>query len=430
VSGYTGLCMEARPQDERRARQQAKLNQVVCTLEGMATLLQSTPGDFAVVIHGDADCANVLMHGMDHPGAERFFCTQITSDEAAAGRSLDVLRECLHGLCEELVPEVIFVLGTCLSTLVGDDVASVTRAVATRHGVRVVDLSGAGMRFVPQAAVVDRFARLMAGAAPTPTAAPEPQAVNLVGFDPGEEVRRQLAGLGVTVNAVLDPGATVNQWQRLAAARWNLVLDAALFRGFLSDCAERGVESLEVTYPVGAAATDAFFAQVAAAVCPDVDDGPVLAGPREAAHQAVALGRESTRGVRLGYNLGSKKDLNPLTLAREGLAEAGVFEELGFELVLLLQGDDRPERLAAVRQTLGGLGYQTPLAVFSDTVFYADLCLEQRVGLTYASDHLRELMAGTGVGFVENGVLRPGYGGVAQNVQRIVDALKSSGVPS
>lgn len=406
------------------ARRQAKLNQVVCTLEGMATLLQTTPGDFVVVIHGDADCANVLMHGMDHPGAERFFCTQITPDEAAAGRTLPVLRDCLDALCEELAPEVVFVLGTCLSALVGDDVEPVIRAAAAQHGVRVVDLAGAGMRFIPQSAVVDRFARLMAGAAPAaPKATLEPQAVNLVGFDPGSEVCQQLARLGVTVNAVLDLGASVTEWQRLTTARWNLVLDEALYRGFLSDCAERGVAPLEVAYPVGAAGTDAFFDQVLSAVCPGVDDGDVLAGPREAAYRAVERGRESTRGVRLGYNLGSKKDLNPRTLAREGLTEVCAFEELDFELLLLVQGDDRPARLAAVRETLTALGCEAPLAVFSDTVYYAGLCQEQRVGLTYASDHLRELVEAAGVRFLDHGVLRPGYGGVAGNVQRILAAL-------
>jgi len=407
------------------ARQQAKLNQVVCTLEGMATLLQRTPGDFAVVIHGDPDCANVLMHGMDHPGAHRFFCTHLTPDEAVAGRTLPVLRDCLDALCEELAPEVVFVLGTCLSTLVGDDVDPVIRAASARHGVRVVDLAGAGMRFVSQAAVVDRFARLMAGAAPA--AVPAPRSVNLVGFDPGREVRQQLAELGVVINAVLDPGVPVTEWQRLCAARWNLVLDRVLFAGFLSDCSDRGIEPLEVAYPVGAGSTDAFFDRVLAAVCPGVDSDAVLAGPREAAHREVATGLESTRGVRLGYNLGSKKDLSPRTLAREGLAEVSVFEELGFEVLLLVQGDDRPARVAAVRETLTALGCEAPLAVFSDTVFYADLCGDQRVEVTYASDHLRDLVAGAGVGLVEQGVLRPGYGGVAGNVRRILAAMKPRG---
>lgn len=408
-----------------KARRQAKLNQVVCTLEGMATQLQRTPGDFAVVIHGDADCANVLMHGMDHPGAERFFCTQLTPDEAAAGRSLPVLRDCLDALCEELAPEVIFVLGTCLSTLVGDDVESVTRAAAKQHGVRVVDLPGGGMRFVPQAAVVDRFARLMAGAAPT--VEPQPGAVNLVGFDPGAEVRQQLAQLGVTVNAVLDPHATVADWQRLTAAPWNLVLDRELFAGFVADCDVRGITTLEVACPVGATGTDVFFDQLLSAVSPKVDADVVLAAAREAAHAAVAQAWATTRGARLGYNLGSKKDLSPLTLAREGLAELSVFEELEFDLVLLVQGDDRPARLAAVRDTYSALGCDAPLAVFSDTVFFAGLCKEQGVRLAYASDHLRELVEGAGLGFLEHGVLRLGYGGVAGNVQRIVAALEPGG---
>lgn len=406
-------------------RTQAKLNQVVCTLEGMATALQRTPGDFAVVIHGDADCANVLTHGMDHRGAERFFCTQLTPDEAAAGRTLPVLEQCLEALCQQPAQGVVFVLGTCLSALVGDDVSRAARAATERHGVPVVALAGAGMRFVPQSTLVDRFARLMARAAPEVT--PRARAVNLVGFDPGSEVRDQLARLGVHVNAVLDLGAPVGHWQRLGAAGWNLVLDEPLFAGFCADCAERGIPSVGVTYPVGAAATDRFFAQVQAALALEGDADDVLAGPREAAHAAVADARAHTRGVRLGYNLGSKKNLSPLTLALEGLAEVTLFEELGFELRLLVQGDDHPERRSAVEQTLASLGCVAPVAIFSDTVYYGELCQRSRVALTYASDHLRELVAEAGVGFVAQGGLRPGYGGVADNLRQIRAALGPRG---
>ncbi len=421
--------MEAEPGGSldpgRRARREARLDQVVCTLEGMATLLQRTSGDFAVVIHGDADCANVLLQGMDHPGAERFFCSGISPEEAMAGRSLPVLRSCLEALVEEESPGVIFVLGTCLSALVGDEVERVVEAVASKlgatRGVVLTHISGAGMRLLTQAELLDRFGLLMMESAPPQE--PRELWVNLLGFDPGAEVRAQLAELGITVNGVLTPGADVAEWQSLGRARHNLVLDRRLFHDLGKSCSGRGIDTVEVAWPVGLAGTDRFFAQVTEALGVAAAPGGALSEARSAALSSMSLARESLAGRRLGYNIGSKKNMDPRTLAMGGLTDLAAFEELDLETVLLVQGDDHPDRLAAVRETLAAMGCDAPVAVFSDTVFFSDLCLEQGVELVYASDHLRALAARAGVGFLDQGALMPGYGSVERNIRTILASL-------
>ena len=117
------------------------------------------------------------------------------------------------------------------------------------------------------------------------------------------------------------------------------------------------------------------------------------------------------------------KNLDPRTLALEGLADLPAFEELEFDPVILVQGDDRPERVAAVSETLEGFGCRAPLATFSDTVFFADLCREQECRLVYASDHLRDQARRCGAGFIAHGSLQPGYSAAAANIAAITAAL-------
>ena len=406
-----------------KARDSARLNQVVCTLEGMCTLLLQTPGNFAVVIHGDRDCTNVLATGESVAGAERFFCTNLSEEDAVTGRSQKRLDACLELVCTQTGPETVFLLGTCLTALIGDELAPSAESAAKKTGVEVVSLSGAGMRFVSQAAVTDRFARLMLDACPA--SQPLDNSVNLVGFDPGEEVLSLLTELGVRVNAVLVPQTPISTWKTISAAQLNLVLDRDLYAGFLEEASTRfGSKHLQVPYPVGLRATSEFFDAVLEQFSTGADASSILDPPAQAARRAVERARAGTRGIRLGYNIGSMKNLNPRTLALEGLADLPAFEELELDPVILVQGDDRPERVAAVTETLRAFGCRAPLAMFSDTVFFADLCREQECRLVYASDHLRDQVKRCGAGFIAHGSLQPGFSAVEANVTAITAALQ------
>lgn len=396
-------------------RQRAKLNQVVCTLEGMCFRLQMTPGEFAVVIHGDRDCANVLFSGMDFPGSNRFFCTNLSGDQALAGRSSRRLEQCLELVCRETGPQVVFLLGTCLSALIGEQSQEIARQVTQRTGSRILALPGAGMRFVSQAEICDRFASLMLGAAEA--ADPDGRAVNLIGFHPGQEVLSLLDKLGIRVNSLLDLSASLSAWKALGRAGTNLVVDRGLFQAFLGQTESRlGQSTVEVPFPVGARATSGFFRNVTRAIEPR--DKSCLVEPAGKAQAAVDQAARRIRGKRLGYNIGSLKNLDPQSLALEGLSVLPVFEELDLEPTILVQGDDRPERLSAVRGCLAGFGCRHPVEVFSDTVFFLDLCRKLELDLVYAADHL-----GGGPGFLPIGSLQPGFAGVTANLERILGAL-------
>ncbi len=411
-----------------RPRERARLNQVVCTLEGMATLLRRTPGGFAVVIHGDRDCLNVLVQGMDGPGTDRFYCTNLSEADAVMGRSRARLERCLEAVCG-LGPDVVFLLGTCLSTLLGDELGSAASRVSASTGVPVVALEGAGMRFVSQASVVDRHAGLMLGAVEASGLVPDGRSVtsvNLVGFDPGREMIDLLGRLGIEVNSMLGLDASVEEFKRLPSARFNAVLDRELYGGFLEEASRRfGQRTVQVPFPVGHRASMEFLQALAGAVAPDrtlelVDDAAGEMG------RQVESARGRVAGARLGYNIGSMKNLEPRTLALEGLSDLPAFEELGFEVIVLVQGDDRPERIEAVEATLEGFGCRAPQAVFADTVQFGRLCQETGCDLVYGADHLAGQMAPSKAGFLAFGSLLPGFEGTARNIERILFALESS----
>jgi len=404
-------------------RSKAALNQVVCTLEGMCTLLQQTPGDFAVVVHGDRDCSNVLFYGMDHPGTERFFCSNLTEEDAIAGRSAARLEACLAAVYEEFRPATIFVLGTCLSILIGEDMQATVKRFSENHDQRIVTLPGTGMQFVTQSQIMDGFAGLMLGSCER--SKEQDKAINLIGFDPGKQVVGQLRSAGIEINSVIGLPSPVESWNTLGRARTNVVIDKFLFSSFLSEASRKLKQnSLEVPWPVGYGATCEFFECLLQEFVPAMDGYEHSA---ESARQVLRESRTRMKGLRLGYNIGSKKNLDPVTLAREGLCDLPAFEELGFEIVILVQGDDRPQRLSAVRQTLDELGCDHPMEIFSDTVFFGELCSRLECDLVYASDHLADQALSAKTAFLEYGSLEPGFTAVKSNIESILAALDGPG---
>jgi nitrogenase molybdenum-iron protein alpha/beta subunit len=364
----------------------------------MSSLLQRTKGNFAVVIHGDRDCANVLQSGIDFPGTHRFFTTNLTDRELLKGGSLKRLEDCLQAVAKEMKPEAIFLLGTCSSVLLGDELTPSAKRIAKETGIPITPLPGAGMRFVPQSQLIDDFASLMLQAC-LGLGLGLGLGLNLIGFHPGDEILAMLP-----VNTILDTTATMTDWRRLPEATTNLVLDEDLYATFLEQATNHfNQRTVRVPFPLGHKSTTDFLT-TATGRKPDNIPAPPPA---------------AFKNKRLAYNIGSTKNLDPRTLALEGLTDLPAFEELGFSPLILVQGNDHPDRLKAIRQTLDGLGIPHPFAVFSDTVFFGNLCEQHDIHLAYASDHLREQANAANIPFLPQGTLKPGYSGIEDNLHLI-----------
>ena len=123
------------------------IQQPSCSLVGLASCLVQTGGDFAVVIHGPVDCANTFPRhvplvrlGRQAAGrlsSHRFFSSNLSESDVTLGRSERALARCLESVVSSLRPKVVFVLGTCLSDVVGDDTKKVASQAAKKTGTRV-----------------------------------------------------------------------------------------------------------------------------------------------------------------------------------------------------------------------------------------------------------------------------------------------------
>jgi len=131
-------------------------------------------------------------------------------------------------------------------------------------------------------------------------------------------------------------------------------------------------------------------------------------------------------GRRLAYNLCSSLDFLLQANVRLGLSEAGFFDELGFTVEILYQGDRRTEQVARVKSRLGELGYHYPVEAFSDTFLLRPLLDQRDYDLVYVADFLVGQVEGAGPGVLELHTLRPGLGAVIDNVHLIRRALTST----
>ncbi len=110
-------------------------------VESQIALLGRLSGDLVVLIHSDRDCANVLPKTRGrirshHP--YKFLCTNLTEDEMVTGQGNRKLRRSIELVHEQWHPELIVVLSTCPTVMIGDNIKQITRKTAKKLGIRAV----------------------------------------------------------------------------------------------------------------------------------------------------------------------------------------------------------------------------------------------------------------------------------------------------
>ncbi len=150
---------QARTKDEpfwkkQEKRVQGALGQPCCTLSGISTGLITMEGDFAVIVHGEDECAACFRH--IGPSAHNFFCTGLTEKEFVTGETAEPLDRCLRLVAEEVHPEAIFVLGACPVEVIGDRFETVVAKVQVDYpDIPMVAMHTSGLKVGSQAAMLD-----------------------------------------------------------------------------------------------------------------------------------------------------------------------------------------------------------------------------------------------------------------------------------
>lgn len=119
-----------------------------CTFDGaQIALLPIT--DVAHIVHGPIGCAGVAWdnRGAGTTGAGLYrigMTTDLTQQDVIMGRGEKRLFHAIRQAIDSHAPAAVFVYATCVSALIGDDIAAACRAAEDRWGVPVVPVDAAG----------------------------------------------------------------------------------------------------------------------------------------------------------------------------------------------------------------------------------------------------------------------------------------------
>ena len=423
----------------------ALLAQECCSYQASTQLLMRMSGRMAVIVHSDRDCSNVLPKtgGFLHaPDGYRFFCTNMKEDELVTGQGNAKLRRAIELVHAAQQPDLIIVLATCPTVMIGDNVKNVVRKAGKDLGVNAVAEMTNGLRPKSPAEVVDDLYSLLCRGARA--AAPEvdrARRINLVGMQlaPPEraEIEATLTAMGLTVNVVLNEESSLDQFLGVAAAQWNAHPGPHLMLNFDEQCRQKfSQQPIEVPLPFGVDATDRFYRAIGAAV--GVDAAAIdaaTAGGRVAAAGAVAdyrtrwgerIRKEKGRAPRCAFNIGSVRSFDLRRIAHEEMGELPLFDELGVECQLFIQGpqdDANRQRTAGV---LAELGVRHPFVIFPDPGSLAKHLRPGQFDVFVGADFLADELSKVNLPLFEKAQLGLGYGAARFNLEYLDGAIFQS----
>ena len=402
--------------------------QKACLLEGLTQLLAVTPGDFAVVLHSDPDCANLVWRDFRAADPSRFFCTNLSERDVLGGTSGRALAEAIREVGAERSPATIVVIGGCVASMLSDDLAAIAERAGKGLRARVVTVQSEAFRLYGQASVMDLFSSLMwdmsAG-----RGRKAPRSVSLLGYPPdGGEAARIMGAYGARIAASPAAGDPPEAWARLAAGSLNVVSDARLYRGLIEGMERKpGIPWVEIPPPLGLAATMAFHGGIAERLGLAGRARPVIRSASRPAIRALRAARRALHGSRIGYHVAGRKDFSLHVVVREGLAGVAMLREMGLDVRLLFQGSADGAAGDRIRSMLDGYGIDLPFTPLRDRPSLARAIREMRLDAVYCSDSLGEEVASAGVPLVPIGSLLQGFEGLVETAGRLASMARPPG---
>ncbi|HAN32590.1 MAG TPA: hypothetical protein DCQ06_13420 [Myxococcales bacterium] len=387
-------------------------------------------GDLVVLIHSDRDCSNVLpktagrIHA-HHPA--KFLCTNMTEDEMVTGQGNRKLRRSIELIAQSWKPELVVVLSTCPTVMIGDNIKNVTRKAARELGIRAVAEITHGLKPKSPAEVVDKLYCTLSRAAPSPETPPT-DTVALAGISlrPAERAELEVGfeKLGLKLVCVLDDRAELDDFLRLRQASLLIHPGPNMLLKLVEQVQSWGVDTVEVPLPFGVRATDDFWEKIASATGRS-DWRQRLSTWRDPAIKWVESfqQRREGRSLRAAYNIGSVRSFDLRRIALEELGELTCFDELGFDSQLFIQGPQHEDNWDRTKQVLVDLGVERNFILFPDPGGLVHFLEKDEYDLFFGARFLKDQVTQVNLPLVDNHSLTLGYGGVAENIEAIDTAL-------
>ncbi|MHA1581434.1 MAG: nitrogenase component 1 [Candidatus Baldrarchaeia archaeon] len=270
-----------------------------------------------VLIHGPRGCAYHIRYllGVRGPFSGVILTTQMNERDVIFGAS-EKLQNAILQVDKEYSPELIAVLTSCASSIIGEDVNSVIRSVKDDVKAKIIFVPAGGF----EGDHIDGYKEALNVIVKELVSEPERKledSVNLVGlyrFGPDvKDLLNLLSKLDVNVNGILTVNSSLDVLRKLSEASLNVIMCEA--SGFEAAHLMEKLYNIPFVYstlPIGIASTERFLLKV----LEGLDKEPKLSEPVEKekrlAVEEVEKIAEHLKGLRVAIISGSTR-IAPLT---------------------------------------------------------------------------------------------------------------------
>jgi nitrogenase molybdenum-iron protein alpha chain len=289
--------------------------------------------DAAVISHGPVGCSgcfhefaftylvNGVHRGVDAPTQRRIFSTNLGEKDMVYGGN-QKLAETIREVYARTKAKAVFIVTTCSSGIIGDDVAGVADEAEEEIGVPVVPIFCEGFRSKIWTSGFDAGYHGIARKLIKPPVKKQPDMVNIVNFWGADIFTELLGRMGLRPN-YLTPYSTVEQISHSSEAVATVQVCATL-GSYLGAALEQefGVPEIKVSAPYGIPQTERWFRELGRMTGKEAEAERLLAEEAEAYLPRIEELREKLKGKRAHVTAG----------ASHGHALIAVLRELGLEV--------------------------------------------------------------------------------------------------
>jgi len=289
--------------------------------------------DGAVISHGPVGCSgcfhefaftylvNGVHRGVKEPTQRRIFSTNLNERDMVYGGS-QKLAETIREVYARTKAKAIFIVTTCSSGIIGDDVAGVADEAEEEIGVPVVPIFCEGFRSKIWTSGFDAGYHGIARKLIKPAVTKQPDMVNIVNFWGADIFTELLGRMGLRPN-YLTPYSTVEQIAHSSEAIATVQVCATL-GSYLGAALEQdfGVPEIKVSAPYGIPQTERWFRELGRMTGKEAEAETLLAEERERYLPRIEELRERLKGKKAHVTAG----------ASHGHALIAVLRELGLEV--------------------------------------------------------------------------------------------------
>ena len=287
----------------------------------------------AVISHGPVGCSacfhdyafvyrvNGKHRGVENPTQRRIFSTNLDENDTVFGGT-QKLADSIREVHRRVAPKVIFILTTCSSGIVGDDVEGVAAAAEEELGVPVVAIFCEGFRSRIWTSGFDAGYHGVARKLIKPPQKKQTDLVNIVNFW-GADIFSDLFGrIGLRPN-YLTPFATLEQLAESSEAVATVQICATL-GSYLGAALEQayGVPEIKISAPYGVLQTDRWWRELGRMTGKEAEVETLLEEERAAWLPRIAELRQKLSGKTAYVTAG----------ASHGHAMIAVLRELSLEV--------------------------------------------------------------------------------------------------